>query len=528
MSTSSRVAATIVRCHRTFRSSGLSLLALAGALACGEEPAPTGPDFAKMAVPLTATPASLDFASPAATPQTLTATVQYTGVITATGAGCATVSPVSVPATKPPGSSVYLARFTVTPAAVGVCTLTLTDKKGVRVSVPVNVGAAGAMFFVAHEDDDLLFLNPDIDAAFAAGKYVTTVYLTAGSCTGDVGEGAYYRTREAGVLAAYARLAGVADEWTLTSQPIRELTLTAQPRISLVFFRLPASKSEAGNVCDLAATNLRGLWNDGVASPTLAMTSLDSLNSYTRSQLIAALTGLIRRWHPARIETLDASGLFGQGADPSGRQIVYPALGGRCYYYDHSDHYYSAKFTRVASDAYSDLHTLARHRGYNQANEAANVTGTDLTAKENVFQAYAEHDAFIPGPPYAGLYQPWLERQYDADGSPAPVQTLCGLLGFAQAASSSATSGQPLIQQPIVQLQDADGANVAVSGVQVTVGAISPANDFTTLSTVATDANGRATFTGLTITGGAGQYFLDFTAPGYTENAVPVDVAAGP
>ena len=107
--------------------------------------------------------------------------------------------------------------------------MTLTDKKGVRVVVPVNVGAAGAMFFVAHEDDDLLFLNPDIDAAFAAGKYVTTVYLTAGSCTGDVGEGAYYLTREAGDLEAYAHLAGVANEWTVTTQPIRELRLTAQP-----------------------------------------------------------------------------------------------------------------------------------------------------------------------------------------------------------------------------------------------------------------------------------------------------------
>ncbi len=124
------------RAPSVVRSSAVSLLALAGALACGEQPAPTGPDFAKMAVPLTATPSSLDFASPAATPQTLTATVQYTGLVTATSASCATVSPVSVPAAKPAGSSVYLASFTVTPAAVGTCILTLTDKKGVRLSVP--------------------------------------------------------------------------------------------------------------------------------------------------------------------------------------------------------------------------------------------------------------------------------------------------------------------------------------------------------------------------------------------------------
>jgi hypothetical protein len=510
------------------RSTTLYLLALAGALACGDEPTPTAPDFVKQALPLTATPSSLDFASPAAASRSLAATVQYTGLITATGGSCATVSPLSVPATKPPGSAVYLARFTVSPAAVGTCTVTLTDKKGVRVVVPVNVGAAGAMFFVAHEDDDLLFLNPDIDDAFAAGKYVTTVYLTAGSCTGDVGEGAYYLTREAGELEAYAHLAGVANEWTLTTQPIRELRLTAQPRISLVFFRLPASKSEAGDVCDLAATNLRGLWNDGQAEPSLAMTSLDDANSYTRSQLIAALTGLIRRWHPTLIETLDASGLFGGGDDPSGRLITYPSLGGACYYYDHSDHFYSAVFAGEASEGYADPHTLARHRGYNSANEAANVTGADLTTKAAVFQAYAQHDAFILSPPYIGLYQPWLERQYDADVSPAPVQPLCGRMGFAQAASSTATSGQPLAQQPVVQLQDADGTEVAVAGVQVTVALIDPASIRTTLATVATDANGRAAFSGLTIAGGAGRYFLDFTAAGYTEAVVPVDVTPAP
>ena len=167
-------------------------------------------------------------------------------------------------------------------------------QEGVRVSVSINVGAAGAMFFVAHEDDDLLFLNPDIAHAFADGRYIITVYFTAGSCTGDTGENAYYLDREAGVRAAYARLANVANEWTVIDQPVREVRLTAEPRISLVFFRLHASKSEAGNVCDLAATNLRGLFNDGVTDADIALTSLDEVHSYTRSQLFAAVTGPIR------------------------------------------------------------------------------------------------------------------------------------------------------------------------------------------------------------------------------------------
>jgi len=504
-------------------------IVLATVLACGEEAPLTGPEFAKTAVPLTASPISLDFASPAAGSQTLTVRVQYTGLITAAGSTCATVSPASVPATKPPGSSVYVATFTVTPTAVGTCTLVATDKKGVRVLVPVNVGAAGDMFFVAHEDDDLLFMNPDIQRAIAAGTYVTTVYLTAGSCFGDGGAGAYFRTREDGELAAYARAAGVANAWTVTNQPVRELRLTNQPKVSLVFFRLSASKSEAGDVCDGAGTNLRGLFDDGQANTTLSMTSLDTLHTYTRSQLVAALTALVRRLHPVHIETLDATGLFGQGGDPSGKQITYAGLSGRCYYYDHSDHYYSGRFVRLASDAYSDTHTLTRRRGYNEATEAANVSGTDLASKSSIFEAYAEHDAFISDdPPFGGLYDPWVERQYDADASPAAERPLCGLLGFAQAPSADAVSGQPLAQQPVVQLQGADGTDEAVSGVPVTVSVIDPGSASTLLATVSTDANGRATFSGLTITGVPGAYFLDFTAPAYTENAVPVTVSAAP
>jgi hypothetical protein len=505
-------------------SAPLALLA-----ACADQTSvPTEPDLLKRAAPLTATPSALDFASPTAATQSVRVAVQYTTVVTATNAACATATPHSVPTSKPPNSSVYVASFTISPAAVGICTLSFADKKGVRVSVSVNVGAAGAMFFAAHEDDDLLFLNPDIPHAFAAGKYVTVVYLTAGSCTGDTGEHAYYLDREAGVRAAYARMANVADEWTVTDQPVRELRLTAQPRISLIFFRLPASKSEAGNVCDLAATNLRGLWNDGITDDDLALTSLDEAHSYTRSQLVAAVIGLLRRWHPTQIETLDNRGLFGTGADVSGRQIVFTGTGGNCYYYDHSDHYYSARFAWLADESYTDVHTIARHRGYNIANENANMVAADIPLKRAMFSAYGEHDGAVgPGPFNAG-YENWLLRQYDADASPAPTQALCGILGFATAPPASAVTGVALDPQPVIQLQDADGVDQATSGVNVTAIVFQPGGASQELGTVATDGNGRAAFTGLTISGAPGQYELDFVASGFQEHVVPLDLSAAP
>jgi len=46
-------------------------------------------------------------------------------------------------------------------------------------------------------------------------------------------------------------------------------------------------------------------------------------------------------------------------------------------------------------------------------------------------------------------------------------------------------------------------------------------------TTVKTDANGRATFSGLSIAA-AGQYVLDFVATGYSEHAVDLTVNPAP
>jgi hypothetical protein len=467
----------------------------------------------------------MDFTSPSAPSLTLTVRVQYSGRITAAGSTCASASPQSVPATKPEGSSVYVATFSITPTGVGSCVITVTDKKGRRVLVPVYVGAAGHLYFVAHEDDDILFMNPDIQHAIAAGYYVTTVYLTAGAC--NAGDN-YYLRREAGVMAAYARLAGVADEWTRTDRSIHEMRLMGNRKVTLVFFRLPASKSEAGNVCDDAATNLRGLWSDGASEPALTLMSVDGAKTYSREQLIAALADLIRKFHPVHIGTLDGTGLFGDGTDPSGLQIGYDEQGGACYYYDHSDHYHVGLFAGAARDLFDGTHVFRAYRGYNQAQEAENVGDDDWMLKRAAFAAYGAHDGDVGVElPFKGLYEPWLRRQYDAVATPADFQPLCRVLAIAQQPSSEATSGVPLPQQPVVQLKDLTGANVPLSGVQVSAAISSKAATLSGTTVVATDGNGRAVFTDLALTGESGQYPLYFTALGFTEAASePVALAA--
>lgn len=94
---------------------------------------------------------------------------------------------------------------------------------------------------VAHEDDDLLFMSPDLLHAIQSGRCVRTIFVTAG----DNGENAsYWQTREQGPLAAYAQMAGVANAWTQTDagisgHPIAVFTLTAKPNISLAYMQLP-------------------------------------------------------------------------------------------------------------------------------------------------------------------------------------------------------------------------------------------------------------------------------------------------
>ncbi len=108
----------------------------------------------------------------------MTASVQFVGLITAatSDAACATVAPASLPATKAPGTSLYVATFTVAPVAPGTCTITITDKKGGRRTVSVEVldgRAAGILLSLGlrlarvDADNRVTYLTPSDLRAFS-------------------------------------------------------------------------------------------------------------------------------------------------------------------------------------------------------------------------------------------------------------------------------------------------------------------------------------------------------------------------
>jgi hypothetical protein len=81
--------------------------------------------------------------------------------------------------------------------------------------------------------------------------------------------------------------------------------------------------------------------------------------------------------------------------------------------------------------------------------------------------------------------------------------------------SSSATSGVVLGRQPEVQLRDPFGGDLHTPGVAVSVAIASGGGTLLGTLSATTDANGRAGFTDLAISGTAGTYTLGFSAAGF-------------
>ncbi len=100
---------------------------------------------------------------------------------------------------------------------------------------------------------------------------------------------------------------------------------------------------------------------------------------------------------------------------------------------------------------------------------------------------------------------------------------------FTQQPSTSTTSGTALAVQPVIQLKDSFGNNVATGGGGVTVTASIVTGTGALANTQAvTNGAGLATFAGLAITGSAGNYGLQFAATGYANLPFgPITVTAG-
>jgi hypothetical protein len=91
-----------------------------------------------------------------------------------------------------------------------------------------------------------------------------------------------------------------------------------------------------------------------------------------------------------------------------------------------------------------------------------------------------------------------------------------GRLAIAAEPSSPTQNGAPFSQQPVIQVTDQDGNPAPQPNVLITATVSSGPNGDLQNATANTDVTGRATFSGLTLTGTVGGYTVSFSAEGLT------------
>jgi len=234
------------------------------------------------------------------------------------------------------------------------------------------------MNFVAHEDDDILFMNPDIMHELNAGDCMRTVYLTAG----DDGQGqAYWLSRQVGSEAAYNVMLGTDAIWVQRTVKLSQDEYVSianpdgNPKVSLIFLNLPDGNLSGQGFPVSHFESLAKLQSGAITT----MQTVDGQSSYTAAGLVSALAQLMELYHPSVIQTqADVTG----GPDP-----------------DHSDHIATGKFTEAAATVYDQEEYIGavtipvkRYIGYPVRAYPSNVSGSDEAKKEAAFFAYAQHD----------------------------------------------------------------------------------------------------------------------------------------
>jgi LmbE family N-acetylglucosaminyl deacetylase len=264
-----------------------------------------------------------------------------------------------------------------------------------------NCAAPTIFNVVAHQDDDLLFLSPDLQHQIHAGNCVRTVYLTAGDAGFDR---LYWLSRQLGAESAYSNILGKEEVWDQQTVEIawHEYVTVATPhdssQVSLIFINLPDGNLSGKG---FPATDWQSLAKLH-AHELPRLRTVDGQSTYTYDQLVSTLATLMDIYQPAEIHT--------QG-DPSGG----PHL-------DHPDHIAAGQFADLAAIQYDqrrfgDAVTIpvTYYIGYPIQDYETNLSSDDVRQKAAAFFAYGQHDGGVCVSMSAcndATYGLYLQRQY--------------------------------------------------------------------------------------------------------------------
>lgn len=253
---------------------------------------------------------------------------------------------------------------------------------------------------VAHLDDDLLFINPEIIDAFDKGGCTTTVHVIGGGGGTDMDTVCY---REEGLRKAYARMANVPNIWTsanvqFAGKFVTQMTLDANPKVTFLELRLQGGSPRGGSP-------LQNLWEfkvdtmtsqSGTAGqPRFANCEKGVANTYTRDELKATLLGILQDRKATRLSTLNPD--------------TTPWL-------EHPDHIYAARLTRQAAKLLSKNIRINYYETYPTASRPPTILGEKLLRKRDIAATY-----FSFAPEF-GIYTEhhwngnWVPRSYKWTG----------------------------------------------------------------------------------------------------------------
>jgi LmbE family N-acetylglucosaminyl deacetylase len=242
---------------------------------------------------------------------------------------------------------------------------------------------------VAHQDDDLLFMNPALMRHIRAGGAVHTIYLTAGDAglmhwsdgylsLSPPGVLAYHwQLRENGIRAAYAAMARVQDTWIASaSDRGARFSLRDAPQVSVEFLRLPDGNMDGSGFAGTCHTSLAHLFSGDLRAFHDVAAKHDCADVGTgsamdRAALLQRLAGAMKDASVDEVWTLDATGKSGR---------------------DHSDHLTTARFAQEAHRAAGSPKRLRMFRGYNIEREAPNLSADEHREKQEIFMTYTPYD----------------------------------------------------------------------------------------------------------------------------------------
>lgn len=236
-----------------------------------------------------------------------------------------------------------------------------------------EVAGPSTLLVVAHQDDDLLMLYPDLQDRLNPHTPVATVYLTNGNA--GLACPAYTRGRELGIRAVHAALVGVADQWKDEERVVNGKLLRVSSLVgtqhTLWFVGLPNSPAPR--------TSLEYLWTERDAQlDSMDVDGRSRVDHYTAEQLTETLSALMHSLKVEDVRLLDAS---------RRQPELYP--------FEHTDHVHSALFGLAALLRYGEAKRFNMYRSYNIQLEKKNLPRETIAKREALFRQYAQYDQKI-------------------------------------------------------------------------------------------------------------------------------------